>query len=114
MQLSKRIGIFFNTGNDTFGTPTIYPNDLISQSLAVADVNSDNKVDIVVSNSETKNPASIGIFFNTVDSIFTVKTTYETDLNTFFVAIVDMSRDNQSDIMIAHARSLGILYTYCH
>ena len=47
---SNNVGVLLNTGNGTFLSQTTYSTGTDPISVAVVDVNSDNKPDIVVAN----------------------------------------------------------------
>ena len=47
---SNSIGVLLNNGNCIFFSETTYPTDVYPTALAAADVNSDNKPDIILIN----------------------------------------------------------------
>jgi hypothetical protein len=53
------VGIFLNTGNGTFATQVSYRSGIAPHSLAAADLNEDNKLDIIVGNAGSDN---VGVF----------------------------------------------------
>ncbi|CAF0853127.1 unnamed protein product [Rotaria sordida] len=55
---SANIGIFLNTGNDTFVNQTLYPMDYNPYAIAINDVNDDHQLDIIVAHSH-----SVGIIY---------------------------------------------------
>jgi predicted nucleotidyltransferase len=69
-------------------------------SLAVADVNSDSKPDIVVAEYNSNN---VGVFLNAGSGTFLAQTTYSTGVgsNPRAVAVVDVNNDNNPDIIVA-------------
>ncbi|CAF0956826.1 unnamed protein product [Adineta steineri] len=84
---------------------TLYLNDdttwekEILQRLVVADVDGDDKLDIIVTYIGFNN---IAISFNDGDGIFSKSTTYTTDCSPNFVAIGDIINDNALDIVVAN------------
>jgi hypothetical protein len=77
-------------------------------SVAVVDVNSDNKPDIVVANWGSYN---VGVLLNTGSGAFLSQTTYSTGTNPISVAVVDVNSDNKPDIVVANHNSdnVGVL-----
>ena len=67
-------------------------------SVAVVDVNSDNKPDIVVANYLSNN---VGVLLNTGTGTFLNQTTYSTGTGPYSVAVVDVNSDNKPDIVVA-------------
>jgi hypothetical protein len=109
---SNTVGVLLNTGNGTFTAQTTYSTGSSSspQGVAVVDVNSDNKPDIIVTNY---NSANVGVLLNTGNGTFTAQTTYSTGSNSqpWGVAVVDVNSDSKSDIIVANSASnnVGIL-----
>ena len=109
---SSNVGVLLNTGTGTFGSQTIYATGSNSYpwSVAVVDVNSDNKPDIVVANDVTNN---VGIFLNTGNGTFHSQTTYSTGSGSVpvSVAIVDVNSDNKPDIVVVNQglNNIGVL-----
>jgi hypothetical protein len=56
---------------------------------------------------------NVGIFLNMGDGEFTSQITYQTDSSPISVAVNDMNNDNYPDIIVAHMKSLGVLYIDC-
>jgi len=78
--------------------------------LAVVDVNSDSKPDIIVTNYGTNN---VGVFLNSGTGTFMAQTTYSTGTGSgpHFVAVVDVNSDNKPDIIVTNynTASVGVL-----
>ncbi|CAF1001333.1 unnamed protein product [Adineta steineri] len=99
---TNNVGVLLNAGNGKFLNQKIYSTGLNSQPLSVfvADINCDNKPDIIVANSNKKN---IGIFFNFGNGTFQRQTTYETGGSTkpWSVAVGNANDDNKPDIIFS-------------
>ena len=109
---SNNVGVLLNKGNGTFGSQTTFSTGSGSEPYAVAvvDVNSDNKPDIVVAN---EGPNNVGVFLNTGTGTFGSQTTYSTGSNSgpCSVAVVDVNSDNKPDIVVANSatNNVGVL-----
>ncbi|CAF3209137.1 unnamed protein product [Rotaria sp. Silwood2] len=82
-------------------------------SMAVGDLNNDQRLDIVVANSDSNN---IGIFFSYGNGTFENQTTLFTSFSSQpqSVAIGDFNNDNLLDIAVANRKShnIGIFFGY--
>jgi hypothetical protein len=67
--------------------------------VAVVDVDSDNKPDIIVTNSMDNN---VGVLLNIGNGTFTAQTTYSTGPFPRGVAVVDVNNDGKPDIIVAN------------
>jgi hypothetical protein len=109
---STTVGVFINTGTGTFLAQVTYSTGAAStpRSVAVADVNSDNKPDIVVANSGTVN---VGVFLNAGTGTFLAQTNYSTGAGSGprSVVVTDVNSDNKPDIIVANTGSstVGVL-----
>ena len=106
---ANNVVVFLNIGNGTFLAQTTYPTGAGSnpRSIAVGDVNSDNKPDIVVGSYTSNN---IGVFLNAGNGTFLAQTTYSTGAssNPSSVAIADVNNDNNPDIVIVSYTSNNV------
>jgi hypothetical protein len=84
---------------NTFLSQTTYSTGTDPISVAVVDVNSDNKSDIVVANQGS---ANVGVLLNAGIGTFLNQTTYSTGTNPASVAVVDVNSDNKRDIVVAN------------
>ena len=91
-----------------FLNQTTYSTGSDPLSVAVVDVNSDNKPDIVVTNDGSNN---VGVLLNTGTGMFLSQTTYSTGINPYSVAVVDVNSDNKTDIVVANfgSNNVGVL-----
>ena len=78
--------------------------------MAAADVNGDNRPDIIVTNSNSNN---VGVLLNTGNSTFMNQTTYSTGTGSYpwSVTAADVNGDNKPDIIVANCGSnnVGVL-----
>ena len=97
------VGVFLNRGNGSFLAQTTYTtgSGSGSRSVALADINGDNKLDIVVANDGTSN---VGVLINRGNGTFLAQTTFSTGGSSSprSVALADVNGDNEADIVIAN------------
>jgi hypothetical protein len=106
---SNNVGVLLNAGNGTFLSQTTYSTGSNPYSVAVVDVNSDNKPDIVVTNYGSSN---VGVLLNTGNGIFLSQTTYSTSTYPSSVAVVDVNSDNKPDIVVGnfHSNNVDVIF----
>ena len=109
---TANVGVLFNIGNGTFLSQTPYTTGGGSspRSVAVVDVNGDNKPDIVVANSGGNN---VGVLLNIGNGTFLSQTPYTTGGGSSprSVAVVDVNGDNKPDIVVANNNNnVGVLF----
>ncbi|CAF3764582.1 unnamed protein product, partial [Adineta steineri] len=77
-------------------------------AVAVADVNNDNKPDIIVANYGSN---TVSVLLNAGNGTFSAQTTYPVGTNPYSVVVVDVNNDNKPDIVVANAgsNSVGVL-----
>ncbi|CAF4886753.1 unnamed protein product [Rotaria sp. Silwood1] len=99
---THNVGVFLGHGDGSFEKPTLYStgNKSYPVSVAISDFNNDNKLDIVVANSQTNN---IGLFFGYGNGTFATQVTYSvlTGFNLHSIVADDFNNDNILDIVIA-------------
>ena len=111
-QNSNKVGVLLNLGNGMFTSQTTYSirRNSYPQSVTTADVNGDNKLDIIVANS---NVGSVGVLFNRGNGTFSNQTTYDTGSSSYPVSVVaaDIDGDNKLDIIVANSltNNVGVL-----
>ena len=107
---SNNVGVLLNKGGGTFINQVTYSTGSGSYpySVAVGDVNSDNKLDIVVANYD-----NVGVLLNRGDGTFLSQTTYSTGSgsNPYSVAVGDVNSDDILDIVVANEgwNNVGVL-----
>ncbi|CAF0789784.1 unnamed protein product [Adineta ricciae] len=105
------IGILYNDGNATFRNIVTYPtgDGSYPYSLAVGDLNNDNRSDVVVANYNSDN---IGIFFADANGNFNEQITYSTGHNSGpqMIAVGHFNEDSYLDIAVVcqYSSSLNI------
>jgi ankyrin repeat protein len=104
---SNNVGVLLNTGNGTFTSQTTYStgSGSVPYSVAVADVNGDNKPDIIVANSGLN---STSILLNIGNGTFIAEMTYSTDSSPYSVAAADVNGDTKIDIIVANHGSNNV------
>jgi hypothetical protein len=106
-------GVFFNFGNGTFLPQVSYHTGdaLYPPSLTVADVNNDNKPDIIIAK---QNEHNIGILLNPGDGIFTSMKSIPLEYGSGATSpsVVDINDDNKPDIVFANygTDTVGVLF----
>ncbi|CAF5028808.1 unnamed protein product, partial [Rotaria magnacalcarata] len=95
------VGVLLNTGSGTFLTQITYATGTGSRpySVAVVDVNNDNKPDIIVADA---NSNTIYVLLNAGSGTFLNQTTYATGTQPYSVAVADVNNDNKPDIIVGN------------
>jgi hypothetical protein len=110
---TNTVGIFLGYGDGTFASQQTYStvNDSNPISIAIGDFNDDQYVDIVVANSNTNN---IGMLFGLGQGTFGIVQTYSTgtDSGPTSVAVGDLNKDNQMDIVVTNGGINNVLVFY--
>jgi len=85
-----------------------YPTDFNPISVATADLNADNKLDIIVANTGANN---VGVLLNIGNGTFIPQVTYSTGSFPSFATGADVNGDGKSDIIVANtgANNVGVL-----
>ncbi|CAF1444564.1 unnamed protein product, partial [Adineta steineri] len=91
--------------NGTFNTQTNYSVGSSPWSVAVVDVNSDNKPDITVADFGSNN---VGVLLNAGNGTFNAQTNYTVGSEPISVAVVDVNSDNKPDIIVANYNSKSV------
>ena len=105
----NNVGVSINTGNGTFSNQTTYNagSFAVPISVVAADVNGDNKLDIIIANSWASN---VAVFLNTGVGSFTQQTIYSTGEGSTPTSVMaaDVSGDNRPDIIVANSDSNNV------
>jgi hypothetical protein len=91
------VPVLINAGNHMFFAPTPYAAGTAPTSVAVGDVNSDNKPDIIVSNMN-----GAGVLTNKGNGQFNDAKTYTAGNTPLNVALADFNTDGKLDIAVAN------------
>jgi hypothetical protein len=95
------IAVLFGNGDGTFQAAVTYDSGGVSaQSVAVADVNRDGKLDVVVAN-QTSN--TVGVLLGNGDGTFQPAVAYGSGSNSFTwsVVVADVNADGNPDLVVA-------------
>ncbi|CAF3297399.1 unnamed protein product [Rotaria sp. Silwood2] len=100
---NNNVGIFLGNGNGSFESQIVYPTGDDSKPiiLAIADINNDNQLDIVVANFHSD---SFGLLLGYGNGTFANIRLYFLGVaaSPIFVAVGDFNKDNQLDIVLAN------------
>ena len=88
--------VLLGNGDGTFKTPVNYTTSLSSSSVAVADLNGDGKLDLVVG----INGAAINVLLGNGDGTFQPAVSYPTPCCASSVAVGDFNEDGKLDVVI--------------
>jgi len=108
---SATIGVLLGNGNGTFQAPLVFPTGgFPSQYLAIADLNGDGKLDVVVGNCDPaqncftgSGMGSVSVLLGNGDGTFAAPVLYPSGgLNALGVGIADVNGDGKPDIVVAN------------
>ena len=108
------VDVLLGYGNGSFTEMTTYPSrvDSFLWLLAVGDLNQDNQLDIVFTDTQYND---VGILFGDGTGTFSNEILYTVDTGspTYGLAVDDINNDNYTDIVVGHSSSsLTILFGY--
>lgn len=112
---TSSVGIFLGYCCESFVSSTTYPtgNNSNPYSVALGDVNNDERTDLIVVHS---NLDTVGIFLGYGDGTFGDQTTISTGLGShpISVAVGDMNNDGSLDIIVANydRETIGLFFGY--
>ncbi len=90
------VGVLFGNGDGTFQAALIYGSGgRFAQSVAVADVNGDGRLDILAANG-----GSIGVLLGNGDGTFQAAVTYESVDSHRVIVVADVDGDTNPDIVV--------------
>lgn len=89
----------------TFGRPVFYPsNAQQSDAIAVADLNGDGKLDLVVGSPDT-----VSVLLGNGNGTFQAAVTYPSGAQANSLAVVDMNGDGKLDIVAGNGSNVSVL-----
>jgi hypothetical protein len=112
-----RVGVLMGNGDGTFQPAQVYSsggyNDTNWVSLAVADLNGNGKLDVVVTNacgnsSDCSEPASVAVLQGNGDGTFRPAVNYASGGNVAVsVGVADVNGDGKPDLVVANSECFG-------
>ena len=102
----RQTSIFLGNGDGTFQPQVDYAIGKYATDIKVADLNGDNKLDIVESNGSD---STLTLLLGNGDGTFNAGISLATYLSPYALVIVDSNGDNYQDIVVTQQDSLGIL-----
>jgi large repetitive protein len=102
------MAIYLGNGDGAFQAPTTYNSGGFPRSFAVADVNGDGKLDLLV---PTQTNDSVGVLLGNGDGTFGAVTSYAVGNAPVFVTVGDFNRDGKLDLVVVNdsANSVSVL-----
>ena len=96
------------TGTGSFGAKTDFATGTLPFAVALADLNRDGKLDLVVANAGAN---SVSVLLGTGTGSFGVKTDFPTGALPVAVAVADLNRDGKLDLVLVNrsANSVSVL-----
>jgi len=107
---SSNVSVLTGNGNGTFNTAMPYPTGgFFPDSIAIADVNADGKVDLVVANSSVGSGGglgNVGVLLGNGDGTFGTALAYPSgSYGAASVAVADVNGDGKPDVVVVNCSS---------
>jgi hypothetical protein len=104
---SGTVSVLLGKGNGAFKSPVTYRSGgQVAVSIAVADVNGDGKLDLLVANQggESNGDGLVSVFLGNGDGTFQAPATYDAgDSVTSSLAVADFNSDRKADLVVANS-----------
>jgi len=99
------VGVLLGNGDGTFRAAVAYSADGFADSIAIADVNGDGKLDLLLADFQGNNSTSgrVGVLLGNGDGSFQAAMAYGSGgANTVSIAIGDVDGDGKVDLLVAN------------
>lgn len=99
------VGVIFGNGDGSFQAPVIYPSGgQTDDAVAVADVNGDGKLDLLIANQNAScngcSGGGVGVLLGNGDGTFQSPVSYGTGVyNAYSLAVADLNGDGKPDLV---------------
>src|SRR5262249_37070726 len=97
---STGISILLGDGKGNLGAPTVLPAGINPGHIVVADLNSDHKLDLAVTNIGSND---VSIFLGKGDGTFVVAVTEPVGMGPLGIAVGDFNHDGKPDLAVANS-----------
>ena len=108
---NNRVSVLLNTssgGTLNFAAPVSYGAGTDTVAVAVADLNGDNKLDLVTANIGAEAKSSLGVLLGNGDGTFQPVTFVAAGANPNNLAIGDLNGDNIPDLAVTYSANTGL------
>jgi hypothetical protein len=111
---SGTIAVLLGVGDGTFQPPTVYPSGGAGAvAVVTADVNHDNKPDLVVANACVTNgdctDGTLAVLLGSGNGTFQPAVTYSTGTSVYGLALADVNQDTKFDAVVGTTAGVGAL-----
>jgi hypothetical protein len=100
------LSVLLGNGDGTFKAPVTYPLGSTPEFLALADLNGDGRIDIVVSNRDS---GTVSVLLGNGDGTFQPQTTWIAGPDPYSVAVADVNGDGKPDLVVANGSDVSVL-----
>ncbi len=108
---ASTVSVLLNQGAGAFGGGVDYPIGILPAGLALADLNGDGKLDIVVTihnQLTSSNHGSVDVLLNNGNGTFAPEVHYDVENDPVSVAVADFDGDGKPDLAVANAQSENV------